>query len=247
MQGEYIVIPAMDVTPDRFDFNPDMGIADTLVTISLNGNYYVDSAIKQGNNAHQPLFIYQVIRKSDGELMVDGELNQSSETITANFELPLKTIDFNDFRIFVFAIANEELVSNTIQSTIRVRGFAVAPPIIDFAQNPDTVRIPSSGEQPFLLTARVYHPFQQALIDRVLVDIRDQNNNLLAGSPFQLFDDGGASGNNSGDLVANDSTFSRAFRINNSNNPDVYRLSYFAVDNLGLSSDTIQTQMVIIR
>jgi hypothetical protein len=247
MQGEYIVISTMDVSPARIDFHPEMGIIDTSATVTLIGSYYVNSAKTPNYNLHQPTFLFQVIRKSDGEFMVDGEFSQSGESISASFNLPLKTVDFNDFRIFVFAISNEELVSNTIQSTIRVRGFAVAPPIIDFAQNPDTVRIPTTGEQPFLLTARVYHPFQQSLIDRVMVNIRDQNNNLLAGSPFQLFDDGGATGNNSGDLVANDSTFSRAFRINNSNNPDSYRLFYFAIDNLGLSSDTIHTQMVIVR
>jgi hypothetical protein len=246
-QNEYIVIPNMDVHPTQIDFNPDMGIVDTTATITLTGSYYVDSGNILSAHSSQPTFLYQVIRKSDGNLITEGTLSESGETISASFNLTLKTIDFNDFRLFIFAISDDVLVSNTIQSTIQVRGFAVAPPIIDFAQNPDTVRIPTSGEQPFLLTARVYHPFQQSLIDRVLVNIRDRNNNLLAGSPFQLYDDGGATGNNSGDLIANDSTFSRAFRINSSNNPDVYQLSYFAIDNLGMSSDTIKTQMVIVR
>jgi hypothetical protein len=246
-QNEYLVINNLDVNPVRIDFNPAMGIVDTTINIAVTGSYFIDTNTTIIENRPAPNFIYQLIRKSDDELIAEGVFTQTDTNISAQFNVELKTIDFNDFRLFIFALSDDVLVSNTVQSTILVRGFAVAPPIIESASNPDTVKIPASGEQPFLLRARVYHPFEQSLIDRVLVNIRDRNNNLLAGSPFELYDDGGASGNNSGDLVANDSTFSRAFRINSSNNPDVYQLFYFAIDNLGLSSDTIQTQMVIER
>lgn len=241
------IIKKVTITPSNIIFTEESGIIDTTVSISISGEFEIQNMATGTTGSSSVEFLYQITRKSDGELIEDGILPSSSGTFASIIDIPVKTVDFNDYLLFIFALSNDQLVSNTSQSTIKIRGFAVSPPIIEYAANPDTVWIPTTGEQPFLLTARVFHPFEQSLIDRVLVNIRDMNNNLLPGSPFELFDDGGSAANNSGDLVASDSTFSRAFRINSSNNPDNYRLFYFAIDNLGVSSDTIQTQMVISR
>ena len=190
----------------------------------------------------------ELVRASDSQPVAFRNITVESST---NFEqtitIPSNTTDFNDYRLYLYITTGDQMTSNSAQATIKVRGFALGVPEILATNNPDTVRIPASGTTPFALLAKVTHPDGQALIDRVLVDIRDQNNNLLAGSPFRLFDDGNVGSSNSGDAVAADSIFTRAFNIGASNNPDVYQLFYYALDTQGASSDTVQTQMVIQR
>lgn len=237
-------IVSLNISPNELIFDESMGIKDSLVNIQVSGRVerYSDISL----NRPAPIFTYTLVRQSDQSLIDTGMVpyNESSAELVGNIDLMVNTTDFNNYRLLIFALSNDQIVSNTAHSTIKIRGFSAGIPEIVFAINPDTVRIPTSGNTPFLVQAKVIHPNGQHLLDRVLVNIRDQNNNLLVGSPFQLFDDGGTE---SGDPVAGDSVFTRRFQIGPTNNPDVYQLFYFGIDNLGMSTDTIQTQMVISR
>ena len=239
------LIESVQVSPQNITFDQDLGVKDTTIVMSIAGTY----KLAVTSNDSPVTFRYELTRNSDAASIRSGEfeMNESNFTFSVAFNLETNTTDFNDYLIYIFGTREDLVVSNTAQSTVKIRGFTAGFPEILAVSNPDTVSIPSSGTNPFALMAKVTHPNGQSLIDRVLVDIRDQNDNLLAGSPFTLFDDGGAGNSNSGDAIAADSIYTRAFNIGSSNNPDVYQLFYHAIDNLGASSDTIQSQMVIKR
>ena len=238
-------IISVQVSPQNITFNQDLGVKDSTIVLSIAGTYKRMNVVDE----FPVTFRYEMTRKSDSATIRSGEfeLNESTATFSTSFDLETNTTDFNDYLIYIYGTREDLVVSNTAQSTVKIRGFTAGLPEILAVNNPDTVLIPSSGNNPFALMAKATHPNGQSLIDRVLVDIRDQNDNLLAGSPFTLFDDGGAGNSNSGDAIAADSIYTRAFNIGSSNNPDVYQLFYHAIDNLGASSDTIQSQMVIKR
>lgn len=240
---EDFVITQFNVTPSQINFTPSDGVKDSVIVISVTGNVLV--------NAQNPVpsaLNMELIRASDAQPVAFRNITIDSSTpFEQTITIPSSTTDFNDYRLYVYVSTGEQLNSNSAQATIKVRGFTLGVPEILETSNPDTVRIPSSGTTPFALQAKVTHPDGQALIDRVFVDIRDQQNNLLAGSPFRLFDDGNVGNSNSGDAVTADSIFTRVFNIGSSNNPDVYQLFYYALDTQGASSDTVQTQMVIQR
>ena len=239
------LIESVQVSPQNITFDQDLGVKDSTIVMNIAGTYKL-----AGSSTDAPVtFRYEITRNSDAASIRSGEfeMNTSNSTFSTSFNLETNTTDFNDYLIFIFGTREDLVVSNTAQSTVKIRGFTAGLPEILAVNNPDTVLIPSSGTNPFALMAKATHPNGQSLIDRVLVDIRDQNDNLLAGSPFTLFDDGGAGNSNSGDAIAADSIYTRAFNIGSSNNPDVYQLFYHAIDNLGASSDTVQSQMVIKR
>jgi len=236
-------ITQLNVTPAQINFTPSDGVKDTIIVINVTGNVRVNTL-----NPVPSMLNMEIIRATDSQPVAFRNITIDSSTpFEQTVTIPSSTTDFNDYRLYLYVSKGDQLSSNSALATITVRGFALRVPEILATSNPDTIRIPSSGTTPFALQAKVTHPDGQALIDRVFVDIRDQQNNLLAGSPFRLFDDGNNGNSNSGDAVAADSIFTRAFNIGSSNNPDVYQLFYYALDTQGASSDTIQTQMVIQR
>jgi hypothetical protein len=236
-----VVVKNISVNPSSFQFSPADGIKDSIITISITG-----SLSRQGIEPESALLNIELIRASDNSSVsfISTPLNTSGSFSKA-ITFPTKTTDFNDYRLSLFITSGTLLISNTALATIKIRGFVLGVPEILSTSTPDTVRIPTTGTTPFGLQAKVTHPDGQSLIDRVLVDIRDQQNNLLAGSPFRLYDDGGIGNSNSGDPIPADSIYTRVFNIGSSNNPDVYKLYYYAIDTQGASSDTVQAQMVI--
>jgi hypothetical protein len=252
--GNYI-IERVTVSPTDINFVPSDGAKDSTVTINVSATIGLrNGATLEGFSQTLPtsgnVFVYNLrIKGSDAVISSSAfTIDIQNRTISADIPLETSTFDFNDYLISIYARDSEQIISNDVQATIKVRGFSLGAPILLFAENPDTVRIPSSGTQPFLLTAKVSHDLNMNLVHRVLVIISDQNNTVLNGSPFRLYDDGSSVNvgtGPSGDLVAGDSLYSRRFEIGPNNNPDIYTLRYFAIDNFGNSSDTVQTQMII--
>lgn len=240
---EVYIITQLSVIPSQVSFSPADGVKDSVLVINVSGNIQVNTA-----NPASSVLNMELVRASDSQTVALRNIEIDAATpFEQSISIPSSTTDFNDYRLYLYVSTGDQLSSNSAQATIKVRGFTLGVPEILATSNPDTVRIPSSGTTPFALQAKVTHPDGQALIDRVFVDIRDQQNNLLAGSPFRLFDDGNTGNSNSGDAVAADSIFTRVFNIGSSNNPDVYQLFYYALDTQGASSDTVQTKMVIQR
>jgi hypothetical protein len=242
-QSQAYVITELIVTPTQIAFNPSDGVKDSVISINVSGRIFANLQNPQPSELN-----IELIRASDSQPVAFRNVTiDATTTFEQNITIPSNTTDFNDYRLYLYVSTGDQISSNSAQATVKVRGFALGVPEILATSNPDTVRIPTSGTTPFALQAKVTHPDGQALVDRVFVDIRDQQNNLLAGSPFRLFDDGNVGSSNSGDAVAADSIFTRVFNIGSSNNPDIYQLFYYALDTQGANSDTVQTQMVIQR
>jgi len=250
--GELLRIETLRVSPQQVDFTAADGAVDTTVVHTID---MTTSALSSGTLPDNLSVSYLLRDAASGAVLIEGSnpLPDPVGRITTEFSYIVRTFDVTDVDVQIYVSQGDELASNTARTTLRYRGFQLGVPEIRSTTNPDTVRIPADGAQPsgFRLQALATHSTDQQLLDRVLVDIRDQNNNFLPGSPFRLYDDGSQSelqgGTTSGDLIAGDSTFTRLFQINSGNNPDVYTLFYHAVDNFGTSSDTLQSTMRFIR
>lgn len=250
--GELLRIESLTVNPQQVEFTPADGAVDTTVVHTVN----LTTRALSDNLAGKNISVSYLLRDAaSGAVLTEGAIPVQNPVgaITTSFTFIVRTFDVSDVDVQIYVTEGSNLVSNTARTTLRYRGFQLGLPEILSITNPDTVRIPADGAPPagFRLQAMTTHTTDQQLLDRVLVDIRDQNNNFLPGSPFQLYDDGSQNelqgGTTSGDLVAGDSTFTRLFQINSGNNPDVYTLFYHAVDNFGTSSDTLQSTMRFIR
>ncbi len=248
-------ITSLEINPFLIQFEPENGVRDTTIIFEIT------AGVKSLGNESIPVFLcrngtfnYIFTRKSDQHVISQGTLDlvtlepspfaNDQEHFFKQLQLQAKTFDFNDYKLQVFAQRELTPASNTASATLKLRGFAVDPPQIISVSNPDTLRIPDTGTQLFSISAKVVHPFDRSLINQVFLDILDESNTRLSGSPFEMFDDGNP---NSGDLAAGDSIYTRQFQINASNNPAVYSLLFFARDNLGASSDTVKSKMVFIR
>lgn len=249
--GELIQIQQFSTSPEQFVFTVDDGVRDTTVTATVRVEF-----LSLSESLPPGITIGYIVRNALNDMILqDGERVADLDASTSEFDiqLPTRTFDTRELGLAVFFLSGNQLVSNVASGNISLRGFAVGLPEVLRVENPDTVRIPADGQPAtgFRLKAKVTHPLDQNLVNRVLVNIRDQNNNLLPGSPFDLYDDGGLvvfpSGSTSGDEVAGDSVYTRLFQITSANNPDVYTLFYFATDNFGASSDTVQSTMRFIR
>lgn len=249
--GELINIESFTVTPQNISFTFDDGIKDSTIVLTLNAGYRL-----LPNTAPDNLRFGYILRNTVNNVIItEGSFPITLGDNTVDVELPLtvRTFDSREIGLTAFFTDGSSLLSNIAIGTLTINGFQVGLPEILSVENPDTVRIPAEGQPAvsFRLKATVSHPQDSELINQVLVDIRDQNNNFLAGSPFRLFDDGGLDnipgGGTSGDEVAGDSVYTRLFQIASGNNPDVYTLFFHATDNFGASSDTVQTTMRFIR
>lgn len=250
----HIVIRSAQISPSQIQFSPSDGVKDSTVTMELLAtmepvNLGVQTTL---SNLKTAPFVWELRSRSDGGLQASGSATPdfSTNTLSASISLALRTFDFEDYVLYLYATDEIRLLSNTVQSRIAVRGFPIGVPQILEVRSPGNVTIPTSGSITFTLTAKAIHPVDRQLVERVLVDIRDSRNILLGGAPFQLYDDGSLvsiGSGTSGDQVAADSVFTRAFQINSSNNPESYQLLFYALDPFGGSSDTISSSMTFIR
>jgi hypothetical protein len=250
--AEEYIIRSISVNPVQVVFSPADGIRDTVVSIAVETNFQDTTPLN--TRATEALYVVQLRDAVEGTVLreVSTPMGQNTtEKQTVALSWSTSTIQRNDFTITSFVVSSGMLLSNSASARFSIIGFSVGLPEIQYFSNPDVVKIPSAGTNNFRLSAKVVHPFDQDLISRVLVDIRDQNNTLLSGSPFRMYDDGSLqqidTGGVSGDLVARDSLYSRQFQISAANNPDVYTLYYHAIDNFGASSDTLTSQMIFQR
>ncbi len=229
-------LTALTLSPSLVTFNPSQTVKDTTVTVLIS------IRLRNGSSEIHPRLI--VVRKSTEAIFFDAPMstaNPAKDQFSHSLQIPTSTTSVEEFAINVILIDKNQPVSNRVSGTLKITGFSTGRPVLLFQQTPATVIIPNSGNQAFDLKAKVSHPNGQNLIDRVNVIIRGANGVALTGSPFQLFDNGLV--NESGDLAAGDSLFTRRFVISASNNPDTYTLKYYAIDRFGASSDTLTATM----
>lgn len=234
-----VLIKNLVISPSEVVFTSNDGIRDTTLAIEMQADV-------SGYN-EQNLVEYSIV--SDGEKEITGtfQSGENESRIITTVQLTLSTSDFKTLRVFVFGFNNNS-EGEIVEGKIKIRGVStISPQIID-AFNTETVTIPSSGQEEISFFARVVHPAQQSLIERVEFFLIDQSGSRLGGAEatFEMFDDG-LQNIEQGliDEFAADSLYSRALFINENNQPDMVDVFYFATDMSGLRSDTVHTQLEI--
>ena len=229
------IVNSLSVTPNDIDFAPSDGFKDTTITI------IIDASIE--NISQESTFGFVLRDKISQESILNGELIASTEADKFGNEIELETTttSFQEFLVEVYAYNNDGS-GNFIQTAISVKGFSNNPPDIISVNNPDTLQRPTSGEIIARFTAKVTDLDAQNSLDQVLIRVINQETGEVTGSPFQMVDDG-----SSGDLIANDSTFTWALPVTpTDNNPNRdFNIEYYAIDLGGLVSDTVKTTFSI--
>lgn len=239
-----VLIRNLVISPSQIIFTNEDGVRDTTLSIKL-------SADVSGNSEENPVEYSIVNEEGDENDIITGTLQPSEDQsqVEASVSLTVSTTDFITFRVFVFGF-NNNTEGEIVEGKINIRGVSTSPPQIIEAFNTESVTIPASGQEQISFFARVVHPVQQTLIDRVEFFLIDQNGDRLGGSgtTFEMFDDGEQNIEQGlVDEIASDSLYSRALFINENNQPDLIDVFYFATDISGLRSDTVQTQLEILE
>lgn len=227
----------LTIQPNPIVFTPDQTVKDTLVEVTIQ--IRVSDGASGGPN---PLLV--VFDPTTDAIIEEAELlpvSGSDGHYRHVMPIETSTTAIRSLNVSVYMVDEDIPVSNRVTGKLNITGFSTGRPVLLFEDTPDTVFIPSSGNQSFDLKAKATHPNGLNVIERVEVAIRGQNGIALSGSPFQLFDDGNL--NDNGDSAAGDSLYTRRFVISSSNTPDTYTLKYVAIDRFGAASDTLTATM----
>lgn len=234
----------VEINPKEITFSNADGVKDTTVQVSIYA-----TLSNQISNDSFPRFTVKDV--SGDTLIVKGKLDQFNKTadrFEGTADIPLNTTDIRSLAVYVYAV---ELGDNTnwIKHELNIQGYSSSPPTIIEASNPDTVQIPNDGSViPVSFTAKVTDVDGQKTIDRVLMNIIDENGNSLSSQPFRLYDDGQhADSRSSGDQVAGDSVYTRRFYVDSTNSAVSHTVHYFAKDKGGLVSDTVTTTFTLVK
>lgn len=245
-QSDSNVLTNSVIQPTEFIFASQAGL-DTTLTIHLKVQVNDTTAIKGVPR-------YQISDNATDSTIIKGTISQydaTTHTFSGSAKIQATTNEFRELTLLLYAVNKQNLLTNTFQAVITIKGVKGHPPELLSVANPDTVTIPTSGNQPIVFTAKVIDPDGQNNIDRVLLDLVSANVGKLNGSPFQMYDDGNQNdiggGSGSGDVTAGDSVYTRTFQINSGNTPDKLTVRYYAIDKSGLSSDTLSRQLIIVK
>lgn len=237
------VLDSVSISPSEINFQAEDGVRDTTLTVDVT--LYLKEALafsqdpvavlRLTNNQQQNI---QTTLSAEDDLTFSGEISFSQNTAQTN-----------EFELLVRAVDENEQATNILRDKFIVRGYTASSPVLDEIFVPDTVFIPTGSDiRSFLLAARSYHPDGLNLISDVNAILIDGDAQSLG--EFRLYDDGSQNqvdNGVSGDAVAGDSLYSRAFTLSSSNNPDSVTVKMYATDISGNYSDTLSTYFLIRR
>ncbi len=143
--------------------------------------------------------------------------------------------DIGDFKVEVTATNDAGLASNSLSASVSVLRLNKPPTISDLAA-PDTLSVGASTVL-LRLTVRATDPDGQGDIQKVFFNSFRPDGSAATGNPFQMFDDGNASG--SGDSVKGDGVYSLTIQLQPNATKGTYRFEFQAVDRSGASSNMI--------
>lgn len=228
------ILQSLSIDPTSVEFN-EGSPPDSTITVSLS--------LTTTNRAQNEL-IYSVT--NNGESLTEGSFEQQNDTdYRAEFSLTISSSLSTNLTVYAFESGNSS--GELIRGNITLKGFSTSPPELVEAFNTEEVTIPEDGRRRVDFFARVVHPDNQELIDRVIFYMIDQQDNPVGGK-FELFDDG-VFNETSGriDEAESDSLYSRAFFVEPDNNPAEISVFYYAQGVDGQSSDTLETQLRILE
>lgn len=226
-------IEEISVSPRIIAFTPADGDIDTTVRFQVR-------AILSESNLDPELIISN--SRTGNEIFNAPMNNIVDNEFSSEISLNTRTTSFAEYNVLV-------ILKNKVyaQSIFELKGFANSRPQILDINNPESVTIPEGSNTvtvPF--TAKVTDDEGQESISNVYLNFRNEDGTLLSNEPFILLDDGN-SGGESGDVTASDSTYTITFSIDSSNTPNNRTVLYWAIDQSGLSSDTLTAPFNIIE
>jgi hypothetical protein len=229
-------ITRIQVQPQSVIFDPETDTPkDTTLTI------FISVSTINTPDELPPQFL--ITDKTTGEEISTGAFD-ITDSRTGNFgaevDIVTSTTSFREYVINAFSMV-ESGKGNFAQTTFKITGIPTNAPEILEVSNPDEIQRPASGTEPVAFTAKVTDQDGQNTIEGVFMRLISRNTGEVSGSPFSLFDDG----SNGGDEIANDSLFTLTLEISDQNQPDTYDLEYYAIDEAGLSSDTVASTFKI--
>lgn len=227
----------LTVTPNTIVFDQVLdGQKDTTLVFSLS--------VKGTNFGSSTSPIYSIFVDDNDSPTYQGEFSNSNGNIfTKVISIKTNTIIFKKYKILATSSLSDPN-SNYSQSIVHQIGVSINAPEILEVNNPSSITIPSSGTNEAVFEAKVRDIDGQNNIDKVFLNFRNQDGSMLSVNPFEMRDDGA---NESGDVTANDSVYTRTFSINSSNTPSNRTALYWAIDKSGLSSDTLETPFNIVN
>ncbi len=107
------------------------------------------------------------------------------------------------------------------------------PPLITSVAAPDSIE---SGNISLVLTASVQDPYGLTDIKKVYFNVTKPDGTPSTGNPFEMFDDGGASGGGDVDQKAGDGVYTLGIDLSTSNPLGVYIFTFYAVSRSGITS-----------
>ena len=225
-------ITSITANPSEILFSEELdGIKDTTLTVTV---------LSEGENMDTESSILLVVTDliSEQVIVTKPLTSDNSNLYRAQFDLETNTASSTSYLIKVTAYSLQE-VGNYATTVLNVEGLQNYKPIIFATSSPDTIFRPTSGSVPATFTASVSDQNGDNTIDNVLLRVIDLSTGEVSGSPFTMADDG----TSLGDASANDLIFTWELPVSQTTgeqNRD-YNIEFFAIDNLGLSSDTVRT------
>lgn len=219
--------------PDLITFSKEQdGYKDTTVTVQVISTIDVYDA--------ETALFFVVKEEATGNRIAQDDMElQDGNRYTGTFDIETSTTTFANYVVEVHVI-NKQGNGNYAQKRLVLQGFSNAAPELLETILPDTTFRPISGSVFPMFTAKVADQDGQETIDKVYIKLVNQplNQDLT----YTMVDNG-----TEADAVANDSVYSWSIEITpttNTPNRD-YQVEVFAIDQAGLSSDTVRTTWYI--
>jgi hypothetical protein len=230
-------IESLTLLPSSVTFtSQEDGFKDTTLTVEI-----VSEILNVPENS---LPQYSITNKSSGE-EIDSENLTNTSTDSFRFftetQISTSTTSIEEYLVNIYFVDAPQIFA---QTTLSIQGFSNNPPEILAVDNPEEVKIPTTGTTAIQFKSKVTDNDGQNTIQGAFVRIISESTGELNGSPFQLLDDGQSSGD-SGDAVAQDSVYTITLEIGSGNREDFYNLKYYALDKGGVVSDTVKSTLRI--
>jgi len=185
-------------------------------------------------------------------MLIDTDLNKtlktgsmttftaSTATYETSFTLQTNTSLFKNVELVVYALSGSQQLGNRIVRKLSLSGVpGIKPVIADARITPATVTIPGSGQapKPILFQADVRDADGLDNIAQVYMTIRSLvNGNIVATRTLKLLSSSSSM-----------RTYADTLQVASTNNPDRYRIAFFADDKSGLRSDSLFKELEFIR
>jgi hypothetical protein len=200
--------------------------------------------ILNGNDAKRiEQFKYEILNTNDFKLDFSGNIeNITSNSISSNsiqhsgkISITIKESDIGNYLLQIYGTNSETNNSNSIITNFVVRR-ENNPPVIEQIIAPDTLVVNTSIR--FVISVRVSDAQGLTDISRVYFNSY-RPDGVSSARNLQMFDDGNQNGP-SGDMVANDGTYSLGISINENNMKGSCRFDFYATDRSGARSEVYQ-------